>query len=230
METAAKGSVLASITSPKQIQNAYEEALKYSSKKKILIEEFLPGATYRILIANGQFIFCIKKIPNGVIGDGTRSIEELIMQENLKNRTERFQLQTSPNLILDTIASSCLTSQGLKPQAIPDINQYVYLRPFTSRKWGAITEDCSSSIHKENIQLAISVSQKTGLSVCGVDLISEDISIPWHENRGKINEINFQPMIGTHSTSLGARHTFFKAILNNNGQIPIHVYLGSPQA
>ena len=59
------------------------------------------------------------------------------------------------------------------------------------------------------------------LTVAGVDIISSDISVPWHENDAIINEVNYMPMIGVSELSRSYIPRFLKSFIKGNGRIPI---------
>ena len=48
----------------------------------IIIEEFLPGTEYRFFVIDHQVKAVLLRIPANVIGDGERSIEELVAEKN----------------------------------------------------------------------------------------------------------------------------------------------------
>jgi len=68
------------------------------------------------------------------------------------------------------------------------------------------------------------------MEVSGVDIISEDISIPWYENGAIINEVNFSPQLGSDDFSKNTISAFLNLIIKNNGKIPITVIIGKEEA
>src|SRR5690606_31617904 len=55
-------------------------ALEYS--KYILVEEYIEGFDFRLLVIGGKFVAAAKRIPAHVKGDGLHTIAELIDREN----------------------------------------------------------------------------------------------------------------------------------------------------
>jgi cyanophycin synthetase len=61
--------------------------------------------------------------------------------------------------------------------------------------------------------------------VCGLDLMSIDISKPWFENGAVINEVNFKPFFGGDLKN-DRGHPYLESMLPKQGRIPIHAILG----
>ena len=59
-----------------------------------------------------------------------------------------------------------------------------------------------------------------------VDIISPDISVPWHNNKAIINEVNFAPLFGGGEISRHYMKNFFTTFIHKDGRIPIEVFVG----
>ena len=222
--------VTTEIESVQQLKIAFNLALDHSKTKRVIIQENIPGTCHRVLIANGKFIYCVKRNPNGVFGDGYRTINELVADANKNAKRAQKTVFSEPTLAIDEIALCCLKKANLTPKSIPSVGEFIPLRPIETTKWGGIDTDCTQTIHEDNIALAAQASKKIGLSICGVDIMSNDISIPWHQNNAKIIELNFQPLIGGGEASLKTLDQFFNAMMKGEGKIPIHAVYGSVNA
>ena len=62
------------------LRHAFEEAQQYS--RRVVIEQFAQGSDHRVLVVNGRVVACAERVPARVIGDGRRSVRELIEQAN----------------------------------------------------------------------------------------------------------------------------------------------------
>lgn len=222
--------VTTEIESVQQLKIAFNLALDHSKTKRVIIQENIPGTCHRVLIANGKFIYCVKRNPNGVFGDGYRTINELVDDANKNAKRVQKTVFLEPILAIDETAFCCLKKINLTPKSIPSIGEFIPLRPIETTKWGGIDTDCTKTIHEDNIALAAQASKKIGLSICGVDIMSNDISIPWHQNNAKIIELNYQPLIGGGEASLKTLDQFFNAMMQGKGKIPIHAVYGSANA
>jgi cyanophycin synthetase len=63
---------------------AFAHAKKYS--RKIIVEKFITGYDFRVLVINNRFIAAALREPAHVIGDGKSTIKQLIDKENLDPR------------------------------------------------------------------------------------------------------------------------------------------------
>jgi cyanophycin synthetase len=105
----------------------------------------------------------------------------------------------------------------------------VPLRPIQTSEWGGVVEYLTDKIHPDNVALAIKSARIFGLAVAGIDMISTDISLPWHENGAIINEVNFSPLLNDRQdgTMIGS---MLDGWLPDGGYIPVEVVIGGESA
>ena len=129
-------------------------------------------------------------------GDGKLNAAQLVDKSCESDRrlppSKRSHLQP-----IDELALTELVRQGLQIDAVPQAGLFVPLLRIESTAWGGVFEDVTSTIHPENLRAALAASSLCGLEVAGVDMISCDITVPWHANGAVINEVNFAPALGT---------------------------------
>ncbi len=69
------------------------------------------------------------------------------------------------------------------------------------------------------------------LNVAGVDLITEDISKPWHENGAVINEVNFAPFLGVrYDYQRAGNEMLVRSLFPQGARIPVEVFIGDEHA
>jgi len=131
-------------------------------------------------------------------------------------------------LPLDERAITSIKNAGYSLQDIPDAGRSIPLRTIESTEDGGTFEDLTEAIHPDNVQIALRAARLFDLEVAGVDIISPDISRPWHENDAIINEINFSPLLGGTEISLHYLSRYLETILGpgNDGRIPIYTFTG----
>lgn len=213
------------ITNDLMLQEARDTAAKYS--QTLLIEEQVPGTCHRILIVEGEVLFVIKRNPRSVTGDGQHTVETLVqrLNETLQRKIPQKRL---PGLALDQVALDCLAARGLGPQSVPGVGETIALRPAQSARWGGEPQIETAALHPDNAEIATRAARLFGLACAGVDFISTDIRVPWHQNGAVINEVNYAPVIGrTHAYQRHAAKSYLRHILPAQGKIPIHVFIGS---
>lgn len=214
------------IESERELKQAVKKALSLS--RAALIEEQIIGTCHRVLVINDKIVYVVKRNPKGVVGDGISSIETLIFHANNRIR-RKIPQKRLPALQLDQEALHCLKEASLNPESIPTFGQRVFLRAAQSTQWGGDPEEITTELHPDNAELCVRAARLLRLNCAGVDFISQDIAIPWHQNGAVINEVNFSPVMGrTHQYQRNATHLYMKSLFPERGVIPIKVFLGQP--
>jgi cyanophycin synthetase len=91
-------------------------------------------------------------------------------------------------------------------------------------------EDATADVHPENAAIAVRAAGLFRLGNAGVDIITTDVSIPWHQSGAIINEVNFAPHFGGTSTARRMMPVFLKSYVADDGRIPVEVFVGGHQA
>jgi len=210
------------------LKQAFDYASTFS--KNILVERQVAGTPYRILVADNSHLYTVMRLPKSVMGDGQHTIKELCTLEAAEQSQKAVHLRKKPTL-LDKLAEDALKAQGLDLNSIPQPGELVFLRPTESTEWGGTPQPVTELIHPDNIRIALMASQLLNLNVAGVDLISEDISKPWHENGAVINEVNFAPFLGDHHDyQRKGVEALVQSLFKDGGRIPIEIFIGDGEA
>jgi cyanophycin synthetase len=179
-----------------------QKIAKWLFKKyhQLIVEEFVQGKDYRLLILEGKLIGAVKRIPARIKGDGTHNIKQLI---NLSNQTRRRTKAKGLSPFLKKIKTDLpmkkyLAQKNLGLNSIPPKNKIIQLRQNANFSTGGEIEDVTNLVHPENIKIAGRAIKAMGLELGGVDVISQDISQPLTKNKGKIIEINAIPSLWLH--------------------------------
>ncbi|MCB2060578.1 MAG: acetate--CoA ligase family protein [Novosphingobium sp.] len=210
------------VDSEETLQPALRKAQENGSA--VLIERQVPGICNRITVAGDRVIYVIRRLPKGVRGNGRSTVSELVEKANagLGTVPPWKRLKEFP---LDDLALESLAKQGLTPQSVPAEDQWVNLRPLSNDDWGGSIEDLTDHIHPDNARLAIDAVRMFGLKIAGVDLMTTDISRPWHENGAVILELNFMPQIRIQKREEHAAR-LMPALMGGDGRIPVHLVTG----
>jgi D-alanine-D-alanine ligase-like ATP-grasp enzyme len=169
---------------------AKEKSLK-RGKPVVMVEEFIKGQNYRLLVLGDNVIATVLREPAKVTGTSKDNIELLIKS---KNRT--LKEENKEPIPIDSETEKILKSQGIDMKHIPKEGQSVYLRINSNMSSGGTTTECLSRVNKYYKNIAIEATKAVGLRLAGVDLITQDITNP---NAGyAINEINHNPGIRIH--------------------------------
>jgi len=221
--------VTINVESKEKLSNAYNKALKLAPNKPILIEKMLRGTCHRLFISNNSFLYSARRWPRSVKGDGQRTVSQLISDCNAEEYAKAPWLRSKP-YPSDSFAKKIMQENGYSLQSTPHTGELVPLRPFQSDEWGGSADDVTASVHPDNIDIAIRAARLFGLYNCGVDIISSDISQPWHKNNAAILEVNYTPSLGDSPVSKHYVAHYIERLIDGDGRIPIHIFMGTKSA
>lgn len=215
-----------------EINTAFHVAKNYSDK--LLVEEYVQGKHYRLVVVDGKLVAAAQRIPTFVIGDGKHSIRQLIHLVNQDPQRGYHHEKPLTKITIDPELILVLTKQGLNLDYVPGDGEKVTLRENANLSTGGIAIDVTDQVHERNKELVIRAVQLIGLDVAGVDLVTPDIAKPVEEEGGAIIEINAAPGIRMHHyPSAGKPRDVGGAIVDSlfppgeNGRIPLAVVTGT---
>lgn len=208
---------------------AFKAARKSSKIKKVIVERQVPGVCHRLLVAHGRVLCAVKRLPKAVTGDGRQTVAALIQAANQAEQAHAPWLRSEP-FPDDALAVESMLLAGFSPASVPDAGRQVPLRPIESSRWGGEDEDLTACLHPDNRALALRAAALFDLHVAGIDLISPDISRPWHANGAVVNEVNFAPVLGDGHISSAYIPEFFSDLMEGDGRIPVDVFVGADRA
>jgi cyanophycin synthetase len=155
-----------------------------------LVEEFISGRHYRILVVGGLFVAAAERLPAHVTGDGRHTLRQLV---ELSNADSTRALKHKTRIAFDDRALALAQEQGLGPGDVPPSGKRVYLVRTCNISTGGISIDCTEEIHPDNVAIAEQAARIVGLDVAGIDLIAPNIAQSLFETGGAICEVNGGP-------------------------------------
>lgn len=173
------------------VRAAYERSQVY--QHRAVIEPYLQGLDYRLLVVGGQFLAAVQRHPSVVLGDGGSSISQLVAYFN---QTAIGVDLFFDAIVLDADALRVLGDQGLTPDSIPRSGETVQIRRMVNME--STATDVTDRVHPDNRALAVDAAQACAIDVAGIDFVSPDISQSWRSNGAGIVEINTGPSIDMH--------------------------------
>ncbi|MBD2714865.1 cyanophycin synthetase [Microvirga sp. STR05] len=171
-------------------------AQKYS--RAVIVEQFIEGHDYRILVVNGKLIAAAKRTPAAVIGNGSSTIQQLIDKVNEDPRRGFGHEKVLTSIKADQHTQDLLKNQGLTLESVLPAGQELYLKSTANISTGGTATDVTDLVHPYNVLLAERVAGIVGLDICGIDLLTSDIAIPLNETRGAVIEVNAAPGFRMH--------------------------------
>jgi cyanophycin synthetase len=184
------------IRTKKQIKNALQ--LAAASGEKVLVQRFVPGNVYRLLVINNKFVVAARLEPPSVTGDGQSTVLQLIEQLNTRDGREWGDKGKLSKVETDDITIRILEAEGLGLNSVLPTGKKLFLKKSGNPKVGGYSTDVTANVHFMNRFFAEYAAQIVGLDIAGVDIICNDISKPIRQNSGAVIEINAAPDFRMH--------------------------------
>ena len=175
-------------------------AIAFREDSSVLVEEFMPGTEYRFFVIDGEVQAIMLRVPANVIGDGIRTVKELVEEKNsdpLRGTNHRAPLEL---IQLGELEQLMLKEQGLTIESVPQANQIVYLRENSNISTGGDSIDMTDDFSEAYKKIAVSAVEALGAKISGIDLIIPDKEIdPTTDKKAYgIIEANFNPAMHMH--------------------------------
>ncbi|MGC4092617.1 MAG: cyanophycin synthetase [Polyangiaceae bacterium] len=178
------------------VLTAFEEAVGHDGE--VIVERHVEGADFRLLVIGGRLAAAARREPPQVVGDGNRSIAELVAIENQDPRRGDDHSTSLSKLRLDTIGLEILAEQSLTPDSVPAAGQVVQLRRNANLSTGGTAADVTDEVHPEVARRAIEAAEMVGLDIAGIDVVATCVDRPLEQTRGAIVEVNAAPGLRMH--------------------------------
>jgi cyanophycin synthetase len=199
-----------------------------------LVEKFLPGSDYRLLVVGNKLVAAARREPPLVVGDGVHTVRELVDKVNADPRRGDGHSTSLTKIKFDDIAIGRLKLQDLEPNSVPEKGRRVILRNNANLSTGGTATDVTDDVHAEVAARAIAAAQMVGVDICGVDVVCESVLKPLEEQNGGVVEVNAAPGLRMHiSPSFGKGRNVGKAVIDHmfpngdNGRIPVIAVTGT---
>jgi len=184
------------ITTWEQAIKALDAAKQYG--RNVIVEKFITGFDFRILVINYKFICAALRTPAAVTGDGKHTIHWLIDETNKDPRRGYGHEKVLTQITIDQFTQKMLDEKGYTPDTIPAKNELVLLKPTANLSTGGTSTDVTDEVHPANIFMCERIAKIIGLDICGIDIMASDLRTPVTENGGAILEVNAAPGFRMH--------------------------------
>ncbi|MFI5776731.1 cyanophycin synthetase [Nocardia sp. NPDC051570] len=201
-----------------------------------LVEVYVPGTDYRVLMVGGRLVAATQLTAAHVVGDGESDIATLIERVNADPRRGEGHDRPLTRITVDENVIAYLAAQGLRLGDRPAAGETVSLRRTANLSTGGTGRDVTDLVHPDVAWLCRRIADTVGLDICGIDLRLIDIGGPWRprDDRGVVLEVNASPGLRMHLTpSEGARRDVAGAIVDHmypqgtSARVPIVAVTGT---
>ena len=199
-----------------------------------IVERYVEGYDFRLLVINYKFVSAALRKPAAVMGDGKHTVKELIDQVNSDPRRGYGHENVLTSIKLDDHTLRLLEKLGMDENSVPKAGEEIFLKSTANLSTGGTATDVTDYIHPYNIFTAERIARVIGLDICGIDIMSKDLSVPMTENGGVVLEVNAAPGFRMHlAPSEGIGRNVAEPVVDmlfpagSKGRIPIVAVTGT---
>lgn len=184
------------------IQN-YEDALVafHAAKevsRRIIVEKYITGEDHRLLVINNVLVAGAKRTPAHVIGDGKSTVQELVNEVNKDPRRGYGHENVLTQITINDLTRTILKDAGYTEDSVIPEGEMLILKDTANLSTGGTAEDITDIIHPANVSMAERISKIIDLDICGIDIMTTDITKPLSETGGAVLEVNAGPGFRMH--------------------------------
>jgi cyanophycin synthetase len=152
-------SVFMNIKTPEEYQQAVKESFSFSneSNQGVVVEETFAGTEYRVLATKQKVIGIINRIPANVIGDGQKTIQQLVDEKNSDPRRSPIKEDPLCTIEIDQHVQKHLADQQITLDTVPAAGQRVFLRQNSNISTGGDSIDVTDVAHPSVKEIALKV-------------------------------------------------------------------------
>lgn len=220
------------------IQN-YEEALEAFNAAKevsraVIVEKYIIGEDYRLLVINNRLVAAAKRTPAHVIGDGKSTIQQLIDKVNSDPRRGYGHENVLTQITVNELTTRIIATKGYNIDSVIPEGEMLILKDTANLSTGGTSEDVTDIVHPANVSMAERISKIIDLDICGIDIMTTDISQPLNETGGAVLEVNAGPGFRMHlAPTTGLARNVAAPVIDklfphgDTGRIPIIAVTGT---
>lgn len=184
------------LRSAEEVEAAVDKAKEHG--RSVLVEQMIEGFDHRMLVVDGTLIAVSKRVPGHVVGDGQRTIAELVDEVNQDPRRGVGHEKVLTRIEIDYQAKRLLEAADYTEETVLEAGEVFYLRSTGNLSTGGTAIDMTDLVHPDNREMAQRAARAIGLDVAGVDFITPDITRSYREIGGAICEVNAAPGFRMH--------------------------------
>ena len=185
------------ITDEKQLLSAIDYARKacvehFSPSSAVLVQKQVEGKEYRFLVVDGKCIAVANRRPAFVVGDGQKTIRDLIEEKN--QNPLRGNDHDKPLTLISLEEVAKINGEDFL-QLVPKKDEEIEVLKTSNLSRGGEAINCTDIASKELKALAEAAASRCQLGIAGVDIITTDIR---GGGKNNIIEVNSIPGIRMH--------------------------------
>lgn len=164
----------------------------------VIVEKYITGYDHRILVINYKMVAAAKRTPAAVIGDGKSTLQQLIDKVNKDSRRGYGHEKVLTSIKIDESTLAILHEKELTLESVLDDGKELWLKRTANLSTGGTAADVTDIVHPYNVFMCERISRILGLDICGIDIMTPDITQPLTEAGGAVLEVNAAPGFRMH--------------------------------
>jgi len=182
-----------------EVREFFPSSMSESRAGIVVVERYVEGLDYRILVVNNQVVAVAERVPAHVVGDGKHTVEELIEITNSDPRRGVGHEKILTRISIDEQTMETLERHEMTLTDVPEKGRVVPLKRTGNMSTGGTSIDRTDDIHPDNEEIARQAAMVVGLDIAGIDFIVPDISKSIRQSGGAIVEVNAGPGFRMHT-------------------------------
>ncbi|MBL7913892.1 MAG: cyanophycin synthetase [Bacteroidia bacterium] len=166
--------------------------------RAVIVEKYITGFDHRILLINYKFVAAAKRTPAMVVGDGKSTIQQLIDVVNSDPRRGYGHEKVLTAIKVDEMTLNILKEKELELTSVLPVGKELHLKATANLSTGGTSTDVTDLVHPNNVFTCERIARIIGLDICGIDIMTNDISRPLEEDGGAVLEVNAAPGFRMH--------------------------------
>jgi D-alanine-D-alanine ligase-like ATP-grasp enzyme len=165
----SQGSWVAKVHNKRELQRALRALFNQSNERVALVQRFVPGDDYRIVVLGDDVISAYRRLPLTVLGDGRADIAELLARKQRRYDESGRDTVIDPH---DYRIAMRLRRSRRSLRSVPAAGERVVLLDNANLSTGGDAVDVTEQMHEGYRTLAVEVTRGMGLRYCGVDVLT----------------------------------------------------------
>ncbi len=166
--------------------------------RAVICEKFITGRDFRVLVINYKFVAAALRTPAAVIGDGKHTVQELIDIVNSDPRRGYGHEKVLTAIKVDGFTMDMLVKKGYTLETVIAKGEELWLKPTANLSTGGTATDVTDFVHPNNVFMCERIARIIGLDICGIDIMTDDLTVPITDNGGAVLEVNAAPGFRMH--------------------------------
>lgn len=191
----ASNGVTLNVSTSESLQKALTAARAFSSD--VLLQKMVYGSEVRVTVVDGEAVSVIERRTARVVGDGVRTVAELIDEENAARESFTF-----PHLVYPKLEGE-LIDASVDVAAIPEKDEIVLLNNNSMVGRGASLYERFYETHDDYKRMAERFAAKIQAPFFVFDMMIHDISASAHADNYAFIEANTSPSLRMYSAIRG---------------------------